>query len=40
MQVKKDLTDNVEFLLKGFSQKVFNETTCVMQLTNAMYSFL
>ena len=29
-----------EFLLEGFSHKVFNETTCEMQLTNAMYSFL
>jgi len=29
-----------EFLLEGFSHKVFNETTCAMQLTNAMYSFL
>ena len=28
-----------EFLLKGFSHKVFNETTCAMQLTNVMYSF-
>ena len=28
-----------EFLLEGFSHKVFNET-CTMQLTNAMYSFL
>ena len=29
-----------EFLLECFSHKVFNETTCAMQLTNAMYSFL
>ena len=29
-----------EFLLEGFSQKVFNEATCAIQLTNAMYSFL
>ena len=29
-----------EFLLEGFSHKVFNETTCAKQLTNAMYSFL
>ena len=29
-----------EFLLEGLSHKVFNETTCAMQLTNAMYSFL
>ena len=29
-----------EFLLEGFSDKVFNETTCAMQLTNAMYYFL
>ena len=29
-----------EFLLEGFSHMVFNETTCAMQLTNAMYSFL
>ena len=29
-----------EFLLEGFSHKVFNETACVMQLMNAMYSFL
>jgi len=29
-----------EFLLKGFSHKVFNETICAMQLTNAMYFFL
>jgi hypothetical protein len=29
-----------EFLFKGFSHKVFNETTCAMQLMNAMYSFL
>jgi hypothetical protein len=29
-----------EFLFEGFSHKVFNETTCAMQLTNAMYSFL
>ena len=29
-----------EFLLEDFSHKVFNETTCAMQLTNAMYSFL
>ena len=29
-----------EFLLEGFSHKVFNETTCAMQLTNVMYSFL
>jgi hypothetical protein len=29
-----------EFLLEGFSHKVFHETTCAMQLTNAMYSFL
>ena len=29
-----------EFLLEGFSHKVFNETTCVIQLTNVMYSFL
>jgi hypothetical protein len=29
-----------EFLLEGFSHKVFNETACAMQLTNAMYSFL
>jgi len=29
-----------EFLLEGFSHKVFNETTCAIQLTNAMYSFL
>ena len=29
-----------EFLLGGFSHKVFNETTCAMQLTNAVYSFL
>ena len=29
-----------EFLLKGFSHKVFNETTCAMQLTNAMHFFL
>jgi len=29
-----------EFLLEGFSHKVFNEITCAMQLTNAMYSFL
>jgi formate/nitrite transporter FocA (FNT family) len=29
-----------EFLLEGFSHEVFNETTCAIQLTNAMYSFL
>jgi hypothetical protein len=29
-----------EFLLEGFSSKVLNETTCAMQLTNTMYSFL
>ena len=29
-----------EFLFEGFSCKVFNETTCAMQLMNAMYSFL
>jgi hypothetical protein len=29
-----------EFLLEGFSHKAFNETTCVMQLMNVMYSFL
>ena len=29
-----------EFLLKSFSHKVFNDTICAMQLTNAMYSFL
>ena len=29
-----------EFLLEGFSRKVLNETTCAMQLTNVMYSFL
>ena len=29
-----------EFLLEGFSRKVFNKTTCAMQLTNAIYSFL
>ena len=29
----------VSFYLK-VSYKVFNETTCAMQLTNAMYSFL
>ena len=29
-----------EFLLEGFLRKVFNETICAMQLTNAMYSFL
>ena len=29
-----------EFLLEGFSHKIFNETTCAMQLTNATYSFL
>ena len=29
-----------EFLLEGFSHKIFNETTCAMQFTNAMYSFL
>ena len=29
-----------EFLLEDFSHKVFNETTCAIQLTNAMYSFL
>jgi hypothetical protein len=29
-----------EFLLEGFSHKVFNETTCAIQSTNAMYSFL
>jgi hypothetical protein len=29
-----------EFLFEDFSHKVFNETTCAMQLTNAMYSFL
>ena len=28
------------FLLEGFSCKVFNETTCAMQLTNAIHSFL
>ena len=28
-----------EFLLEGFSHKIFNETTCAMQLTNAMYYF-
>jgi hypothetical protein len=28
-----------EFLLEGFSHKVFNETTCAMQLTNVMYYF-
>jgi hypothetical protein len=30
----------VSFFLEGFSRKVFNETTCAMQLTNVMYSFL
>jgi hypothetical protein len=25
---------------QGFSHKVFNETTCVMQLMNTLYSFL
>ena len=29
-----------EFLLEDFSHKIFNETTCARQLTNAMYSFL
>jgi hypothetical protein len=29
-----------EFLLEGFSHKVFNETIYVMQLANVMYSFL
>ena len=29
-----------EFLLKGFSHKIFNKTTCAIQLTNTMYSFL
>ena len=29
-----------EFFLECFSHKVFNETTCAMQLTNVMYSFL
>ena len=29
-----------EFSLEGFSCKVFNETTCAMQLPNVMYSFL
>ena len=29
-----------EFLLEGFSRKDFNKTTCAMQLTNAIYSFL
>ena len=29
-----------EFLLEGFSHKVFNETTCAMQLMNVMYFFL
>jgi len=29
-----------ESLLEGFSHKVFNETTCAIQLTNVMYSFL
>ena len=29
-----------EFLLEGFSHKVFNETTCAMRLTNVMYYFL
>ena len=29
-----------EFLLEGFSHNVFNETTCAMQLTNTIYSFL
>jgi hypothetical protein len=29
-----------KFLLESFSHKVFNETTCAMQLTNVMYSFL
>ena len=29
-----------KFLLEVFSHKVFNETTCAIQLTNAMYSFL
>ena len=29
-----------EFLLEGFSHKVFNETICAKQLTNALYSFL
>jgi len=29
-----------EFLLEGFSHKVFNETTCAIQLTNAMDSCL
>ena len=28
-----------EFLFEGFLRKVFNETTCAMQLTNAMYIF-
>ena len=29
-----------EFLFEGFSHKVFNKTTCAMQITNVMYSFL
>ena len=29
-----------EFLLEGFLHKVFDETTCAMQLANVMYSFL
>ena len=30
----------VSYLLEGFSYKIFNETTCAIQLTNVMYSFL
>ena len=29
-----------EFLLEDFLHKVFDETTCAMQLANVMYSFL
>ena len=29
-----------EFLLEGFSHKVFDEATCVMQIAIDMYSFL
>ena len=29
-----------EFLLEGFSHKVFNETTYAIKLTNVMYSFI
>jgi uncharacterized protein YbdZ (MbtH family) len=30
----------MSFFVEGFSRKVFKETTCAMQLTNVMYSFL